>query len=105
MHTHAARLCDRVPSVVVFGFCVVPVQVMTDPKYAEAARRISVKMQLYYSFRRPVQRAADEVEVMLARPAPRPSATQQNEQPAAGQSGGVVDVGQQSDSSSHKSEL
>jgi hypothetical protein len=83
---------------------------MSDPKYAEAASRISVKMQLHYSFRRPVQRAADEVEVLLAQPAgPRRSHLDVEQQQDANVSDDAAtevggDVGDSS-SSSDKSEL
>lgn len=83
---------------------------MAEPKYADAAARISVKMQLYYSFRRPVQRAADEVEVLLAQPVAHKARKPLDWQP---QGDAVSDVaatpvdrdGGHSSSSSHESEL
>ena len=88
---------------------------MTEPRYAEAAGIISAKMQLYYSFRTPVQRAADEAEVLLATPVQHkahPAAADTDAADSAaggGDSGGVAAAGAQSvgesGSSSFHSEL
>lgn len=91
-------------------------QVMTDPKYAEAAARISAKMQLYYSFRTPVQRAADEAEVLLVQPLPRSTHRQQQHTAAAAvttpdaslspsRDGHQVSNVEEAGSKSHQSEL
>ena len=42
------------------------IQVLLNPSYQRSAAAVSAKMQLWYSFRRPVQRAADEVEILFA---------------------------------------
>jgi hypothetical protein len=41
-------------------------QVLTTPSYHTAAAKISAKLQTHAAFRTPIQRAADEVLVLLA---------------------------------------
>jgi uncharacterized membrane protein YgcG len=45
------------------GTCL---QVLTTPSYHAAAARISAKLQTYAAFRHPLERAADEMEVLIA---------------------------------------